>query len=149
MTITVADEYNMIIQLNNIDHIQDNLWLGAEPKDIREFKYVFALNGRPNYHIELGQMVVVRPFDDISVMPSESMLDWVSDLVLKASSQGPTLVHCQAGLNRSALVLALTLIKRGMVAYDAIALLREKRGNEVLFNKTFANWLLSYQPNNQ
>ena len=52
------------------------------------------------------------------------------------------LVHCQAGLNRSATVVALALMLRGMPASDAICLLREKRHRLVICNPHFERWLL-------
>lgn len=52
------------------------------------------------------------------------------------------LVHCQAGLNRSGVVTALTLINLGLTAEDAIALMREKRSPLVLCNEAFENWVL-------
>ncbi len=51
------------------------------------------------------------------------------------------LIRCQAGLNRSGLVLALILMKDGLSAQDAIALIRENRGPDALFNTNFCNWL--------
>ena len=53
------------------------------------------------------------------------------------------LVRCQAGLNRSGLVLALILIKDGLSAQEAIARIRDNRGNDALFNNNFCNWLLT------
>ncbi len=52
------------------------------------------------------------------------------------------LVRCQAGLNRSGLVLALILIKDGLTPTEAIARIRENRGEDALFNRDFHNWLL-------
>jgi len=54
------------------------------------------------------------------------------------------LVRCQAGLNRSGLVSALTLMFAGYTATDAIALLRERRSRRVLFNVEFEWWLLNH-----
>jgi len=54
---------------------------------------------------------------------------------------GPTLVHCQAGLNRSSLVAARALVLGGMTADDAIALIREKRSPACLCNPAFERWL--------
>jgi len=56
---------------------------------------------------------------------------------------GVTLVHCQAGINRSGLVTALALVEEGMKAVDAIALLRAKRSPAVLCNRAFEQWLLT------
>ena len=53
------------------------------------------------------------------------------------------LVRCQAGLNRSGLVLALILIKDGLTPTQAIARIRDNRGDDALFNRDFHNWLLT------
>lgn len=52
------------------------------------------------------------------------------------------LVRCQAGLNRSGLVLALILIKDGLTPQEAINRIRENRGADALFNADFHDWLL-------
>lgn len=51
------------------------------------------------------------------------------------------LVRCQAGINRSGLVMALMLIRDGYSAEDAITLMRNRRGQAVLTNTHFENWL--------
>ena len=53
------------------------------------------------------------------------------------------LVRCQAGLNRSGLVLSLILIKDGLKPAEAIARIRDNRGEDALFNRDFHNWLLT------
>jgi protein-tyrosine phosphatase len=53
------------------------------------------------------------------------------------------LVRCQAGLNRSGLVLALILIKDGLTPAQAITRIRDNRGEDALFNRDFHNWLLT------
>jgi hypothetical protein len=51
------------------------------------------------------------------------------------------LVRCQAGINRSGLVMALMLIRDGYSAEDAITLMRNRRGQAVLTNTHFETWL--------
>jgi len=53
-----------------------------------------------------------------------------------------TLIRCQAGWNRSGLVMALVLIRDGLSAEEAIALIRAKRSQYALCNQTFVAWLL-------
>ena len=53
------------------------------------------------------------------------------------------LVRCQAGLNRSGLVMALILVKDGFTPFQAIDLIRQRRTDIALFNENFANWLLT------
>lgn len=52
------------------------------------------------------------------------------------------LIRCQAGLNRSGLVMALVLIRDGYTAAEAIHLIRSQRGEAALCNRVFENWLL-------
>lgn len=129
--------------IDDWNRIRENLFLGGHPNSVMTFKYVFAMNGRPTYHVPIGTMVICRPFDDAPYMPPEEMLHDIAQMILKYSRQGPTLVHCAAGINRSALVLALALVHDGMTPEDAIKLIREKRSDLCLSNKTFEQWLLN------
>ena len=52
-------------------------------------------------------------------------------------------IRCQAGLNRSGLVTALTLMISGMTADQAIDTLREKRSSYALCNGEYEHWLLT------
>lgn len=53
------------------------------------------------------------------------------------------LIRCQAGVNRSGLVMALVLMLEGLSAADAIALIRARRSQYVLSNRHFERWLLA------
>lgn len=48
---------------------------------------------------------------------------------------------CQAGWNRSSLVVALVLLKEGYSARDAINLIREKRSPNALCNQNFVSFI--------
>jgi protein-tyrosine phosphatase len=52
--------------------------------------------------------------------------------------------NCQAGLNRSSLVVATALMLDGMTAGEAIALIRAVRSPACLCNPAFEEWLLGY-----
>lgn len=60
---------------------------------------------------------------------------------------GKVLIRCQAGWNRSGLVMALVLIRAGWSAQAAIDLIREKR-HSALCNQKFASWLIQEDPEN-
>ena len=65
-------------------------------------------------------------------------------------SRRHALIHCQAGLNRSGLITALTLTRgfkgvEPMCPVNAIALLREKRCDAVLCNAAFFSYLVSLE----
>ncbi len=78
-------------------------------------------------------------------MPDLRQLFEVAETVNEYRAKGKTLVHCQAGLNRSGLVAGLALVLDGMAPAAAVNLLREKRCDMVLCNETFRNWLLNYR----
>lgn len=51
------------------------------------------------------------------------------------------LVRCQAGLNRSGLVMAMVLILDGWEPGEAVALMRDRRSQFVLCNEEFDDWI--------
>lgn len=65
-------------------------------------------------------------------------VDWVHD---RWQRRQRVLVRCQAGLNRSGLVIGLVLYKAGYSAADAITLIREKRSPFALCNPRFVEHL--------
>lgn len=56
------------------------------------------------------------------------------------------LARCQAGWNRSGLVIALVLIRAGLSPADAIDLLREKRSPHALSNPDFERYVIQQTP---
>ncbi|MEN9342435.1 MAG: hypothetical protein RIR24_22 [Actinomycetota bacterium] len=57
------------------------------------------------------------------------------------------LIRCQAGINRSGLIMALVLIRDGMNPEEAIELMRTKRARSVLRNRVFEDWLKAVNVN--
>ena len=68
----------------------------------------------------------------------EAIADWVY-AQWKAGDR--VLIRCQAGMNRSSLVTALVLMKDGLNADEAIALIRKQRSEYCLSNKHFVEYL--------
>jgi hypothetical protein len=56
------------------------------------------------------------------------------------------LIRCQAGLNRSGLVTALTMMHSGYDAAEAITQIRDQRSEMALFNNHYVTWLLEVAP---
>ncbi len=126
-------------------HIVGNLWSGGCPvgEAPEEFEYIVNLYPWEPYDIQSHQVVTKAQLFDSSDMPKEEQLYSLAACVNTYRHRGITLVHCQAGLNRSGLISALALIEDGMKAVDAIALLRAKRSPAVLCNQAFEEWLLT------
>jgi Dual specificity phosphatase, catalytic domain len=129
-----------------LTEVEPGLWFGGapEPRPPEGFDFIVNLvapwarydpNGIAcvNVAVEDGEVTaeVAKQFSDLA------------HEVNRRRDLGQTiLVHCQVGLNRSATVVALVLMLRGMKAEDAIRLLREKRHRLVICNPHFERWLL-------
>ena len=127
-----------------ITQVEGNLWQGGCLGGSRlpdEFRYVLSLYPWERYEIGPDtERHEVRLYDGPDIPPT-TQLNELADWVNEKRVLGLTLVHCQAGLNRSALITALALIRSGMTPDDAIALLRRQRSPAVLCNPTFERWL--------
>lgn len=130
-----------------ISHVDGNLWQGGcKPGAALPHDFAFVVSLYPWGRYELGpntERVEVEMYDHGS-MPDIGQLHNLARLVNGYRRRGKTLVHCQAGLNRSGLVAGLALVLDGMKPADAVRLLREKRCDMVLCNETFEWWLLRY-----
>lgn len=79
---------------------------------------------------------------DMSDFDAEDLKDIVRIAHRQWKNGNRVLIRCQAGLNRSGLVMALVLIREGYHASEAIHLIRFQRGQAALCNSTFERWLL-------
>jgi hypothetical protein len=129
-----------------VSHIVGNLYVGGCIHGGRlddDFRHVVSLYKWERYNLGSSTTRVEVEMYDAGEMPEIDQLHELADQVNTFLADGKTLVHCQAGLNRSNLVAALALIKQGRAPADAIALLRSRRSPVVLCNETFEAWLLS------
>jgi len=132
-----------------ISHIKGNLYSGgcvdgAILPDI--FKFVISAYPWKKYRVSSQNTNVNVSYNwlyDAAEMPNLIQIHALADYVAAVSKIAPTLVHCQAGLNRSGLIVCLALMKDGMNAADAISLLRSQRSEVCLSNGTFEKFLLS------
>jgi hypothetical protein len=129
-----------------ISQIDETLWVGGctdglnLPLDIAHVVSLYPWESYA-YHDHVRTLLQVYMYDslDQSMEQVGATAAWVN----ACRKDGATLVHCQAGLNRSNLVAATALILDGLAPADAIALLREKRSPAVLCNPAFEYHLLS------
>ena len=128
-----------------ISHIEGNLYVGGCINQVQldeDFAHVVSLYKWERYKIGPDTKRVEVTMYDSSARPDPDQIDWIADYVVEALEDGKTLVHCQAGLNRSNLIAAAALIKMGRTPQEAIDLLREKRSPLVLCNETFEKFLI-------
>jgi len=128
-----------------ISEIVPDLWLGGCEDDLvlpTFVKHLVSLYPWERYTVnhELDSLLEVRMLDslDQAFHQVDSIAGWVN----ACRGSGPTLVHCQAGLNRSSLVVGRALMLDGMPADQAIELIRERRSPVCLCNPSFERWLL-------
>ena len=78
------------------------------------------------------------PLEPWTIKEIEAIAEWVY-AQWKAGDR--VLIRCQAGMNRSSLVTALVLLKDGLSADEAIALIRKQRSEYCLSNRHFIEYL--------
>lgn len=120
--------------LSNFDHGIDFqsvvtlfFWAHPMPWGIEELRWGFA-----DGHIDLVDKV--RLF---------RAADWGYE---RWQAGDKTLIRCQAGLNRSGLLVAVILMKADYSAEEAILAIRSKRSSIALFNNHFVDYLISLNP---
>jgi hypothetical protein len=79
-------------------------------------------------------------------LPSKALVDEIAAKIVQAARSGPTLVHCQMGINRSNLFAAVALHQMGRSMDDAILFLRSQRYPFVLMNWHFERFLREQYP---
>lgn len=142
---------NYRLQMPFMTQVTDNLWHGGVEfglvlPDFVDFK--LSLYPWEDYIYPEDKLVWSRNiemYDDIE--QGFDQINDLADMVNSARKEGVVFVHCQAGLNRSSLVVAVALIRNGDVAngQEAIDLLRSKRDPAVLCNPAFEKWVRDYQ----
>ena len=136
-----------VVGLPLVSSIVPNLLIGGSMNGIalpETIQHLVSLCGVTAYEIghPIRSVTLVWLYDDPErEVPGfiEPLARWVAGCI----EDHPTLVHCQAGFNRSALVAARALMLRGRTADEAIALIRRQRSEHCLFNWRFEAWLRS------
>lgn len=126
--------------------IAPDLWHGGSETGLvlPEFiDHVLSLYQWEEYTVnhELMSTKTVEMYDSL-----DQAMDQITELAIwvnEARKTGTVLVHCQAGLNRSSLVVAKALILAGDVANgaEAIKRIREARSPACLCNSAFEYWV--------
>lgn len=127
-----------------ISHIDGNLYQGGCQNGLqlpKFIKHVISLYKWESYTVkhDLDSIMIVTMFD--SLEQSTEQVDAIANWINLCIKDGPTLVHCQAGLNRSSLVAGRALMLQGKTADEAINLLRTNRSPACLCNPSFEKHL--------
>ena len=130
-----------------ISQIEGNLWQGGCETGLvlPEFiEHLVSLYPWEQYTVKhhLKSTHTFRMYDGYDV--DGVIIDAAANLINALIQDGVTLVHCQAGLNRSSFVAARALMLQGMSGKEAIKLIRANRSPVCLCNVTFEQWLLTH-----
>ncbi|WP_436774294.1 protein-tyrosine phosphatase family protein [Yinghuangia sp. YIM S09857] len=136
---------------NEIIH---NLWMGGhfyrspwgayEPAIVRnQFDVVVSLHESDGHGPSPGTEHHCAAIPDDPLTPEQlATVESLATTVRGALREGRrTLVRCQAGYNRSGLVVAQTLVELGYDAPTAIKIIRERRSPFALNNEVFVDYL--------
>lgn len=139
-----GSSYGVAFDVPMISHITGNLYVGGVRKGLvlpQDIQHVVSLHPWDSYisRHEIRSTMGVFIMDEPAV--NNHLVLATADWVASCLDSGPTLVHCQAGINRSPMVAALALIQKGWTPDGAIALLRKQRSLAVLSNRTFEEFV--------
>lgn len=131
-----------------VSHVVGNIYQGGCSLGLelpRNIEYVISLYKWEHYirHDRVKSFYEYTMYDSDDGIPERHILNDIVNTALDCVEEGPTLIHCQAGLNRSSLVAALVLMELGYTGKAAIELLRHRRSPAVLCNKTFERYVLN------
>lgn len=133
------------------DRVARRLWQGSLPwegLDPRQFPLLVlcAKEYQPRGQFP-GVTVIHVPLDDsgVPMLPEEKHAAIVAARIVwrELAAGRRVLVTCAAGLNRSGLVSALSLMRGGVPSARAIAAVRRARGPNALSNPYFVRFLES------
>lgn len=144
----VARHGNTPFDVPFISEIADNLWQGGCENRLvlpTFIKHVISLYPWEKYTINHDATYEEHGWFD-SETESADNLDEIASRVNEHRADAPTLIHCQAGLNRSSLVVARALFLGGdfETGAEILAHLRATRSPAVLCNQAFADRVLSW-----
>jgi protein-tyrosine phosphatase len=120
------------------------LYVGAHPEPEDPFELganvvVCLASGTSVKSVPRDRVLVHWPIKDGPV-PQPEVLRSLAGLIDTCLREGAVVyVHCQAGMNRSALVVGKVLMAQGMTADEAIALVRDRRKGSL--GDEYAGWL--------
>lgn len=138
---------------NSADLITKNLWLGnivasQDEKFLKEngIQAVFNCTKNIPFVNSVPRKYRLAVDDNLEEEEIRNMEHWAMEVVYKLTQEvrnGPVLVHCHAGMQRSAAVVAMYLIANYKMKSDkAMAAIKEKR--PIVFTPA-ANFLRSIQ----
>jgi dual specificity phosphatase 12 len=141
--------------------IVPRLWLGnkqaaSDGEWLREHGITVVFNCTKDwpYHPDIPRKYRVPVHDNLEPVEIQNMLDWAPEIMAKLVAEYNRgeiiLVHCHAGMQRSAAVVAMFLItKYGLTADEAMARIRQIRPIAFFpganFEKSIRGWEVQWK----
>lgn len=138
-------------RLKGADRVAQGLWQGSLPptgtalaKAGFDMVVLAAAEFQPDGRSFDGVTVLHAPLHDGPLDPRSAGLAYIASVVVgDALDRGErVLVTCQMGLNRSGLIVAMTLRGKGIEPSEVIAMVRRARGGNALTNPHFVAEIL-------
>ena len=132
---------------SDLAEVVPGLYIGSNPEPEDPFSLganvvVSLISTTTERSIPLNGVLVQWPIKDGPV-PVPQVLDSLASFIDTTLRLGATVyVHCEAGMNRSALVVGRVLMIRGMAGAEAVARVRDRRAGSL--SDEYANWLISH-----
>lgn len=152
----IKQNRNGFVDMPILSRIGGNLYVGMTPiywpvYGLHHFRAVFNLYTFQSYQRRAGDAwpeiyQEFRIHDSQFEEANRGLLDKMAHKLVQCFSAGPTLVHCEMGVNRSNLLVAMALIRQGMTWDRAVEGLRKLRHPDVLCNEYFIEVLRTYKP---
>jgi hypothetical protein len=136
-----------IVTFSDFAEVVPGLYIGSHPEpedpfDLGATLVVSLTTGTSARSVPRNGVLIHWPIKDGPIPPTEILDALVSFIDASMNANAVVYVHCQAGMNRSALVVARVLMERGLSAEEAIALVRERRKGSL--SDEYAAWLLAH-----
>jgi hypothetical protein len=140
-------DYTGIVAIPAVSEIFPGLWQGVRPESYIGYSLVVSceefLAKKPMEGYQGVTVHVPLVDDDEFDLPSMQGAIYAAALAAaRCLGEGPVLVHCSGGLNRSSLVTVEVLVDLGYSRREAVELIREKRDKFCLCNRAFERWAL-------
>lgn len=143
-------DFRQEIDLPLCSEILPGLWVGGHPHSSApaDAKAVVNLSGDRAYDIPYdihpGQVYIEHGIEDSNRLPDMRLFDALARSIgFILERNGPVLIHCQAGINRSAFLAARVMsLTMGVSPDMAVKFLREKRSPLLLENSLFYAYVM-------
>ena len=158
-TTLVRPDHGSIVPRELWTEILPNLWLGGTADHDTERQLTTPMITRQNFDTVVTLYAWANPTDwfvrevrfgfydaDVIHLDTDELHDLVAMAHRDWKAGRRVLIRCQAGLNRSGLVMALVLVRDGHSPEEAMSLMRQRRSRHVLCNGDFERWLRDLDP---